>query len=141
MTTATLLNAAFFHLLTNNSTLQSLLAELHSAFPSRTDVTMAAVSTLPYLNAALEESLRHYPPSAHSHARIVPRGGATICGMVVPEGTIVGVATLAAHLSESNWKEPLAFKPERWLGEGWAGDDSKAFQPFLVGPKNCLDKK
>ena len=138
---ATLLNGALFHLLMNDSTLQILLAELHSAFPSRTGVTMAAVNTLPYLNAVLEESLRVYPPSAHSHARIVPRGGATICGMVVPEGTSVGVATLAAHLSESNWKEPLAFKPERWLGEQGAGDDFKAFQPFLVGPRNCIGKK
>lgn len=74
---------------------------------------MATLTTLPYLNAVLEESLRVYPPSAHNHARIVPRGGATICGVVVPEGTCVGVAALAAPLSESNWKEPLAFKPER----------------------------
>ena len=141
MTTATLLNAAFFYLLTIDSTLQTLLAELHAAFPSRTGVTMATVSTLPYLNAVLEESLRLYPPSAHSHARVVPRGGATICGTAVPEGTTVGVATLAANMSESHWKEPLAFNPERWLGEGWAGDDFKAFQSFLVGPRNCLGKK
>ena len=102
---------------------------------------MATISRLPYLNAVLEESLRVYPPSAHGHSRIIPQGDATICGRVVPEGTSVGVATLAASLSERNWTEPLAFKPERWLGEEWAGDDYKSWQPFLVGPRNCLGKK
>ena len=102
---------------------------------------MATVSTLRYLNAVLEESLRVYPPTPRAHTRIVPRGGATICGTVVPEGTSIGVATLAASLSESNWTEPLAFKPERWLGEQRAGDDFKASQPFNVGPRNCLGKK
>ncbi len=101
---------------------------------------MATVSSLRYLNAVLAESLRICPPSAHGHPRIVPRGGANICGRVVPEGTSVGVATLAASLSESNWTEPLAFKPERWLGGKWAGDDFKATQPFLVGPRSCLGK-
>ena len=102
---------------------------------------MSAVQNLPYLNAVLEESLRVYPPAAFSQARVTPPEGAVICGEAVPGGTSVGVATWAASLSEHNWTEPNAFKPERWLGDGWTGDDQKAMQPFSVGPRNCIGKK
>ena len=102
---------------------------------------MVSVQDLPYLNAVLEESLRVYPPSAFAQARTVPPGGAIICGNALPGGTSVGVATLAASLSKENWTDPYTFKPERWLDGGWDGDDNKAMQPFLVGPRNCLGRK
>ena len=140
-TSATFLSGALYNLLTHPPTLDLLLAELRSAFSSRSSVTMAAVHDLPYLNAVLEESLRVYPPVAFAQARIVPRQGAIICGEAIPGGTSVGVPSLAASLSEANWMEPHAFKPERWLGDEWVGDDRKATQPFLVGPRSCLGKK
>jgi cytochrome P450 len=140
-TTATLLCGALYNLLTHTPTLERLLAELRSTFSSRSSVTMAGLHDLPYLNAVLEESLRVYPPAAFSQARIVPRQGAIICGEAIPGGTSVGVPSLAAGLSDANWTEPHAFKPERWLGDEWVGDDRKAVQPFLVGPRNCLGKK
>ncbi|MCJ1421895.1 hypothetical protein MMC32_008262 [Xylographa parallela] len=140
-TTATLLSGALFHLTTHPAVMQRLLSELRREFSSRSAITMARLQSLPYLNAVLEETLRVYPPSAFAQARIVPPEGAIICGVAVPGGTSVGVASLAASLSASNWTEPHAFKPERWIGEPWAGDDRQAMQPFLLGPRNCVGKK
>lgn len=35
-----------------------------------------------------------------------------------------------------------AFIPERWLGDSRFKDDRvEAFQPFSVGPRNCIGKK
>lgn len=140
-TTATLLTGALYHLLTYPSTLTLLLSEIRTAFPQTTRPTMATTAPLPYLNAVLEESLRVYPPSAFAQARIVPADGAVVCGEVLPAGTSVGVATLAASLSDKSWVDGGAFRPERWLGEGWEGDDRRAMQPFIVGPRNCLGRK
>ena len=95
----------------------------------------------------LEESLRVYPPSAFAQARVVPPEGAVVCGEALLPGTSVGVATLAAATSARNWACAGEFRPERWLdgdGEGkgeWEGDDRKAMQPFLVGPRNCIGRK
>lgn len=35
-----------------------------------------------------------------------------------------------------------SFHPERWTGdERFAKDDKKAFQPFQLGPRDCMGKK
>ncbi|WP_152722024.1 cytochrome P450, partial [Moraxella catarrhalis] len=41
---------------------------------------------LPYLNAVVNESLRIAPPVVIGVPRVVPAGGATICGRYVPAG-------------------------------------------------------
>lgn len=118
-----------------------LMEELTSNFDTQTPLDMTKLAELPYLNAVLEEGLRIYPPSAFNQARVVPAQGATICGKVVPSGTAVGVATWAASRSTLNWERPDEFLPERWIGDGFPGDDRKATQPFILGPRVCLGRK
>jgi cytochrome P450 len=46
-----------------------------------------------------------------------------------------------ANHSARNFKDPESFVPERWLGHDEYKDDNRAvFQPFSVGPRNCLGK-
>ena len=64
--------------------------------------------------------------------------------MATPLQTIVGVYQLAAYSSSSNFLKPDFFVPERWLhldGSNDIGSDDKdVFQPFSMGPKNCIGK-
>lgn len=47
--------------------------------------------------------------------------------------------------SSRNFTDPLKFIPERWLdgpdSKRFAKDRVQAFQPFSVGPRNCIGKK
>ena len=48
----------------------------------------------------------------------------------------------AMYISPLNFKEPMSFAPERWLGdEKFASDRRAALQPFSVGSRDCLGKK
>lgn len=140
-TNATLLSGVLYTLAMRPDVARKLVAELDAAFTTTKQLDMAKLARLPYLNAVLEEGLRIYPPSAFNQARIVPAQGAVICGEVVPGGTAVGVATWAASRAASNWTKPDEFVPERWLGEGFPGDDRRSMQPFILGPRVCLGKK
>jgi len=46
------------------------------------------------------------------------------------------------YRDEKNFKDPLSYRPERWLGDPeFAGDNKEAFQPFHLGSRNCIGKK
>ncbi|GME33397.1 Short-chain dehydrogenase/reductase SDR, partial [Neofusicoccum parvum] len=83
-TTATLLSGACWFLCNNPEKLDRLKDEARQAFAAE-EVTMQALAQLPYLHAVLQESLRMFPPPPSGLPRVVPLGGATICGVPVPE--------------------------------------------------------
>ena len=56
---------------------------------------------------------------------------------------MVYVSNYAANRSPHNFSRPEEYLPERWLGldASFEGDHKDAFQPFSVGPQNCLGQK
>jgi hypothetical protein len=85
-TTATLLTGCIYYLSTNPAVMSRLVAEIRSAFAKDSDISFRTITSLLYLTAVIEESLRLYPPFVTSLARIVPAGGAMIDEHFVPEG-------------------------------------------------------
>lgn len=56
--------------------------------------------------------------------------------------TVLSIPQFAMYRSETNFKDALKYIPERWLGdERFDSDNKKAFEPFHVGPRDCLGKK
>lgn len=85
-TTASLLSGLTFYMLGNPSAYQKLVSEVRGSFKDYSDINFLGVSQLSYLNAALEEALRVYPPVPATIPRVVPKGGAIIDGEYIPEG-------------------------------------------------------
>ncbi|KAI8952234.1 putative cytochrome P450 monooxygenase [Xylaria longipes] len=140
-TTATLLSGATWLLTSHPEILRKVEQEVRSAFKSDDEITLTSVGNLTYMLACLNEALRCYPPVAGNLPRIVPKGGAMINGMFVPEGNLVSVYQWAVNHDEHYWKEPNSFAPERWLGDPkYKSDQLDAMQPFSVGPRNCIGK-
>ncbi|KAM5343381.1 hypothetical protein ACJ41O_011918 [Fusarium nematophilum] len=146
-TTATWLSTSIYSLVTNPEVYQLLKKEIRGAFDTDEEITSEAASALPYLAAAMQESLRIHCPSPSSAGRIVPDGGAVIDGRPVPAGSTVGVHQHAAYHSPENFYRPDDFLPERWLPESrkesspFAGDRLDVFHPFSYGPRTCLGIK
>lgn len=84
-TTATLLSGVTFLLLTNPNALKKLTEEVRSAFKSEDEIDFVSVSNLTYMLACLDEALRMYPPVPTGLPRVVPKGGAVVCGNHIPE--------------------------------------------------------
>ncbi|KAI7787587.1 isotrichodermin c-15 hydroxylase [Diaporthe eres] len=140
-TSATALCGATYLLLSNPATLARLAAEVCAAFASEADILPHSTAALPYLNAVVEEALRLCPPGPGTFPRRVPEGGRVVCGQFVPGGVSVGVHQVSTHRSPGNFREPLEFRPERWLGDPkFEGDNRACFHPFSFGPRNCIGK-
>ena len=140
-TTATMLSGTTFNLLRNPGVLRRVSNEVRSAFASSNEITIDAVSHLPYLLAVLNESLRMYPPVPVVAGRIVPSGGDTIDGHYLPGGTVIQASQYAACNVDYNFAKPHEFHPERWLEdrpEEFKNDNHTTYQPFTFGPRNCI---
>lgn len=123
--------------------------EVRDRFKSSDDIVWDAVGPedLPYLIATVDETLRLVPASAVNQQRVVPPGGAMICGDLVPAGVTVGVASMTTTRLEENFHRATEFRPERWLKPGhpyydarFANDKHGASQPFSLGPRLCPGK-
>ncbi|KAJ4303772.1 hypothetical protein N0V90_002673 [Kalmusia sp. IMI 367209] len=134
-TTATALSGVAYYLSKDPDCLSKLKNEVRGAFTSFDSITGDATAKLPYLHAVIEEGLRIYPPVPFGLKRLSP--GAVVSEQYIPEGTVVSTPSWVAHHDSRYWKDPDAFRPERWLDEGW-GDNKQAFNPFSLGPRVCL---
>ena len=111
-----LMRTTMFHLLAYPHTLEKLYSELRSSKVSHPFPTYSEVRNLPYLDACVQEGVRMHPPFALPFERVVPKGGITILGHFIPEGTAVGGSPYVVNRHKGTFGEDAEFwRPERWL--------------------------
>ncbi|KAJ5658528.1 uncharacterized protein N7484_002177 [Penicillium longicatenatum] len=140
-TTASLLSGVTYLLLQNPEAHQILKDEVRSAFHSEEDITLLSVNQLSYMLACLDEAMRMYPPIANGLPRVCPKGGSQVLGIFIPENTNLSIHQWALYRREEYFKDPNSFHPERFLGyPEFINDRRDVFQPFHIGPRNCLGR-
>ncbi|KAL4789032.1 Versicolorin B desaturase [Aspergillus venezuelensis] len=131
------------YLLCKFNKMDKAAAEVRSAFATSDQIDLITVSRLPYLTAVIDETLRMYPSVPGQPPRVVPDGGAVICGQFVPAETRVGVSHLGAYYADYNFSRADKFIPERHLqktAEPFKHDNYAAYQPWSVGVRNCIGR-
>ncbi|KAI3427118.1 hypothetical protein D9Q98_007055 [Chlorella vulgaris] len=99
-----------------------------------TAITEAALADMQYADGALREAMRVTPIIA-GFPRIALKDF-ELCGYTIPAGTRLQCSLQHTLHTDSRWQaedDPLAFKPERWLGQR-----DGAWIPFGGGPRLCL---
>jgi cytochrome P450 len=90
----------------------------------------------PYLGAVVDESFRLYPP-AYVIGREA-RKDMEIGGMPVKAGDQLIATQWVVHRDPRWWREPLLFRPERWLNGETDNLAPGTFFPFGGGQRGCL---
>jgi cytochrome P450 len=86
-----------------------------------------------YLEATVQEMLRLRPPvldAPRTTTRAIELGGHCI-----PPGTVVSAMCAVAQRRADVWEDPLAFRPERFLGDRPV---PYAYTPFGGGVRRCI---
>jgi cytochrome P450 len=92
--------------------------------------------TMPWTRAVVDESLRLFPPAwALSRRSLRPD---VIGGHEVPAGTLVIVSPWVVHRRSDSWPDPLAFRPDRFLG---VSGPLPGYLPFGQGPRLCIGRE
>ncbi|KAK8129840.1 hypothetical protein PG999_002220 [Apiospora kogelbergensis] len=136
--------ALLYHVARTPGVLPKLQAELDAAIPEGVDApTYDMVRNLPYLEAVINETLRHHSTSGIGLPREVPPDsrGVDILGHHFPAGTVLSVPTYTIHHSTEIWgPDADTFRPERW-DEGQVTPRMRnAFIPFSSGPRACVGR-
>lgn len=120
------------------------------------NVSDAELDELPLVNASIEETLRLYGAAPGGLLRIVPPGGATLDGYIIPEGITVSTQGWSLHRDPDNfpnpdqyvnseytrqWHSHVRFDPSRWLPdnvEKMPERSKTAYSPLGAGARICL---
>ncbi|KAB8237577.1 cytochrome P450 [Aspergillus alliaceus] len=130
-TTGLSLSSVVFYIYQNPRCLQKIREEIeNTGLGSKSEITFREVQKLPYLQAAIKEAL-------------LPKGGAVICEIFLPEGANFGVNSWVYQRNKTVYGLGAdVYRPERWL----EADGEKAtcmeqcFMPFGVGSQTCIGK-
>ncbi|KAM7510310.1 hypothetical protein LguiB_009185 [Lonicera macranthoides] len=136
-TTSSTLEWAMAELLRNPETMVKAKAELSQVIGKGKILQEVDVTSLPYLDYIVKETLRMHPLAPF----LIPRKVETdveACGCIVPKGAQVLVNAWAIGRDPTRWEDPLSFKPERFLGSkiDVKGQDFELI-PFGAGRRIC----
>ncbi|KAI0516780.1 putative cytochrome P450 [Xylaria bambusicola] len=136
-TTATTLSAAMFYLLKDPRVTKKLTEEIRQRYSSYDEIDAVTAQQLPYLQAVINEALRHHPSGAHGFPRISP--GLQVDGHWVPKGSEIYTCTWVASHNPEYFQDPDTFQPERWIDPD-SKDVKEASQPFSLGFRACIGR-
>jgi len=135
-TTALALGWAW-HLLSQNPAAEEKLHHeldhtLQGRYPEVDDIPR-----LPYTRMIFQESLRLYPP-VHTLSWRQAVADDEVCGLRIPEGSIIWIVPWLLHRNPAVWKNPELFEPMRFSDEQSESRQHFAYLPFSTGPRVCV---
>jgi enediyne biosynthesis protein E7 len=134
-TTASGLNWTWY-LLSQNPDAEKLLHDEIDAAAEKSEPSLSEMEQLAYTKNVVDEALRLYPPGWLLSRRTI--GPDTLSGFEVPAGTDVLLCPYLLHRHPRYWKEPDAFRPERFDAAHESERPRFAYMPFAAGPRHCI---
>lgn len=141
-TVASALTSFFWLIAKNPQVLSKIHAELDRVMGDQELVSYDQIRELPYLQAAIYESMRLYPPIQFD-SKFCEDNDILPDGTFVKRGTRVTYHPYAMGRIEDIWgPDCLEYKPERWLKNGiFFAENPYKYPVFQAGLRVCLGKE
>jgi len=122
-------------LLANHPEIQQKIYDELQAIESETHDAIEQLQKMTYTNAAINESMRLYPPAWITDRENIADD--ELLGYPIRKNTLIGVSFYELHRNPKYWENPSDFVPERFLG-GQKKESLQYFYPFGAGPRMCI---
>nr|XP_037287038.1 cytochrome P450 3A6-like isoform X2 [Rhipicephalus microplus] len=132
----------WFYLMGKHQDVQEKMRQevIHACEKEGDCLSYETLSTLPYTNQVISETLRIYPPVITFTTRCADED--YLYGKyLIKKGTSVMVPTFQLHHDPKYWENPEKFIPERFSPENKDRINPTVYQPFGLGPRICLGQR
>uniref|UniRef100_A0A1J3JAV6 Cytochrome P450 71B11 n=2 Tax=Noccaea caerulescens TaxID=107243 RepID=A0A1J3JAV6_NOCCA len=125
------------HLIANPRVMKKVQAELREVIQNKDNITEDDIERLEYLKMVIKESFRISPIVPLLVTREATKD-VKIAGYDIPKNTWIHVNLWAIHMNPSDWKDPEAFIPERFMDNqiDYKGQNFELL-PFGSGRRVC----
>ncbi|XP_045764195.1 cytochrome P450 302a1, mitochondrial isoform X2 [Maniola jurtina] len=133
---------ALYHMAQNQECQNLFFEEVSKLLPTEeTEVTADLLSKAVYVRSCLKESLRLNPVSI-GVGRVL-QNEMVLKGFMIPKGTVIVAQNMVASRLPQYFKDPLRFKPERWIRDSENFENIHPFLslPFGFGPRSCIARR
>ncbi|XP_072940488.1 cytochrome P450 302a1, mitochondrial [Epargyreus clarus] len=141
-TTAYATSFALYHLARNPECQKKLFDEVKELLPSKNSgITAEVLSKAVYVRSCIKESLRLNPVSV-GIGRVL-QNDIVLKGYSIPKDTVIVTQNMIASRIPQYVKDPLRFKPERWIRGSAEYEIIHPFLslPFGFGPRSCIARR
>lgn len=133
--TATSLTWLFYMLAQHQSVQQKLHDEIITVIGTR-EPTSEDFQNMPFLKAVVSEILRLFPASWSIARKNIEEDD--LLGVKIPRGSNIWLSPYLMHRHRKYYKNPEAFRPERFLNGEMEHAPKYAYFPFAAGPRGCV---
>lgn len=131
-TTSSALTFIFYELAKNQTLLEEIYQEVLSHDSDE------ELDSLKLVDACIKEGLRFRPPVALTGSRLIPKGGVSVLGYFLPEGTVVTTQSLSMSRQRPDlFPDCDVFNPKRWLDDEKRTERRQLLVPFGMGARRC----
>ncbi|XP_054167645.1 cytochrome P450 3A24-like [Oppia nitens] len=126
------------HILINKQDIQEKVRqEVKELMETEGKLDYNTVTKLKYLEQVIYETLRVYPPVTTFISR-TPRNDFHYNGLTLQKGVDIRVPLYYLHRDPELWTKPEVFDENRFSDENKHLVNPVVWQPFGVGPRNCI---
>ncbi|CAB3243679.1 unnamed protein product [Arctia plantaginis] len=141
-TTAYSTSFALYHISRNQQIQEILYSEVAALLPTKDcRITSEILSKAVYLKSCLKETLRLNPVSIGVGRQA--QKDFVLRGYLIPKGTVIVTQNMIASRLPQYVRDPLHFKPERWLRGSEMHENIHPFLslPFGFGTRSCIARR
>jgi cytochrome P450 len=135
-TTTSTVTFLFYEMLQAPEALARVTEEVDTVLAGREPTAEELVAGMPELEAAMDETLRMYPPAWVGPRRAVE--SFELAGVPVPAGALVNYCSWASQRLPEVFPDPDRFDPMRFTPERKAALPKGAYVPFGGGSRTCI---